>query len=200
MYEIWVTILQYEGVWLVLILWLSLLLYWWCLYCSSVSDCTRMHTLQRLLLQPMQDRYTSCIGITKLLHLSCNGHETFDQTSFCVRVRGCDTCMLFSGHFRSFLMGCSNTPCNIMVLLRLGTHVVAWTGRFMQCTVTACTLLWLVATRNTAHTALFGDNMLFKLGRGSTQLTECSWADKLQLSWQLSLPLQLSWQVAAELT
>jgi len=69
---------------------------------------------------------------------------------------------------------------------------VAWTGRVMQCTVTACTLLWLVATRNTAHS--FGGSMPFKLGRGSRRPTECSWADNLHLSWQLS------WQVAAELT
>ena len=32
-----------------------------------------------------------------------------------------------------------------MVLLRLGTNVVAWTGRVIQCTVTRCTLLWLMA-------------------------------------------------------
>ncbi len=121
--------------------------------------------------------------------------------SFCVRIWGCDTCMLLSGHFCSFLMRWWNTPCNIMVLLRL-THVVAWTGRVMQCTVTACTLLWLVATRDTAHS--FAGSMLFNLGRGSRRLTECSWADNctwadswvdnLQLSWQPS------WQIAPVLT
>ncbi len=100
--------------------------------------------------------------------------------------------MLLSGHLCSFLKGWLYTPCNIMVLLKLGTHVVAWTGRVIQCTVTACTLLWLVAIRNTAD--IFGGSMLFKLGRGSTRLTECSWADNLHLSWQLS------WQVAAKLT
>ena len=101
--------------------------------------------------------------------------------------------------------GIVDTPCKTMVLLRLGTRGCLGRARvmlWMQWTVTACTLLWLVATRNTAH--IFGGGMLFKLGRGFTQLTECSWADKLHLSWQLSLPLQLSWQrswqVAAELT
>ena len=112
--------------------------------------------------------------------------------SFCVHGWGCDTCMLLTGRFCSFLMGWLYTPCNIMVLLRLGTHVVAWTGRVMQCTVTACTLLWLVATRSTAHN--FGGSMLFNLGRGLRRLTECSWADNCTLCWQLGS------QVAAELT
>lgn len=84
----------------------------------------------------MQDRYKSCVGITNLLNLSCNGHETFDQMSVCVRDWGCDTCMLLSGHFCSFIMGCWYTPCKVMVLLRLHTHVVAWTGRV------SCNALW----------------------------------------------------------
>ena len=111
----------------------------------------------------------------------------------------------WSGHFCSSSRDCWYTLQNHGVAQAgytcgcLGrARVMLW----MQWTVTACTLLWLVATRNTAH--IFGGSMLFKLGRGSTQLTECSWADKLQLSWQLSLPLQLSWQLswqdAAELT
>ena len=84
----------------------------------------------------MQDRYKSCVGITNLLNLSCNGHETFDQMSVCVRDWGCDTCMLLSGHFCSFIMGCWYTPCKVMVLLRLHTHVVAWTERV------SCNALW----------------------------------------------------------
>ena len=115
----------------------------------------------------MQDRYATCVGMINLLHLSCNGHETFDQLSFCVRAWGCDFCMLLSGHLCSFPMGWLYTPCNIMVLLRLGTNMVAWTGCVIQCTMTACTLLWLVPIRNTADS--FGGSMLFKLGRGSTR-------------------------------
>ena len=39
-----------------------------------------------------------------------------------------------------------------------------------------------------------------KLGKGSRQQIEGSWADQLHLSWQLSLRLQLSWQTARERT
>ena len=58
-------------------------------------------------------------------------------------------------------MGWLYPPSNIMVLLRLGTHVIAWTGRVLQCTVTACTLL--VGLQGIQPTALEG-SMLFKLG------------------------------------
>ena len=69
--------------------------------------------------------------------------------------------MRLSGHLCSFLMGWLYPPSNIMVLLRLGTHVIAWTGRVLQCTVTACTLL--VGLQGIQPTALEG-SMLFKLG------------------------------------
>jgi len=39
----------------------------------------------------------------------------------------------------------------------------------MQCTATACTLLWWMATRNTAH--IFACSMLFRLARGFTHMT-----------------------------
>ena len=107
----------------------------------------------------------------------------------------------WSGHFCSSSRDCWYTLQNHSVAQAgytcgcLGrVRVMLW----MQWTVTACTLLWLVATRNTAH--IFGGSMLFKLGRGSTQLTECSWADNLQLSWQVAAELTAEFTVAAELT
>ena len=125
---IWVTILQYEGA---------------CVRVTSVDVIIiSMHNtaqvylttrVQRLLLEAIQDRYTSCIGIVYLLNLSCNSHETFDQMSSCVRVWGCDTCMLLSGQFCSFIIGWLHTPCKVMVLHRLHTHVIAWTGRVSCC-------------------------------------------------------------------
>lgn len=65
-----------------------------------------------------------------------------------------------------------------MLIYTLQSHGVAQAAytcgclnraRVMQCTVTACTLLWLLATRNTAHS--FGGKMLRKLGRGSPRFT-----------------------------
>ena len=63
--------------------------------------------------------------------------------------------LMWTYTLQDHVIGQFDTPCKTMVLLSLGLHVVASTGRVMQCPVAACTLL-------------------FRLGRGYTPAHECA--------------------------
>ena len=74
----------------------------------------------------MQDRYTSCIGITNLLHLSCNGHETIDQCPFVSKFEGVTlACCQEAISAHSSWMVVYTLQSHNVAQLRLHTHVVA---------------------------------------------------------------------------